>query len=220
MSCPCVVPEFIDNDQFRSHTHLVSLGYVVLAVDSFSKRGISSACRRVRSVPATGMMPLERVLDAYGGLKYLAALPYVNRYRVGVIGWSHGGAVALSSLLIANEGFYWSRDAQLRFAASVSFYPHCSLHNTGTPGYYAPVLVLVGEKDRAATPGICTSLVERGVRAGDEPLSVHVFPDSYHGFDCENCGSSYARGVRIEENRKATNQARAMVAEFLERHLK
>ena len=204
------------------HQYLASLGYVVLAVDSFSKRGISSACRgAVRTSRGSGKMtPLERVLDAYGGLKFLATLPYVDKNRVGVIGWSHGGSVSLRSLLVAHEGFYWPRDAQLRFAAGVSFYPTCTSHNTGTPGYYAPVLVLVGEKDDWATPGVCASLVQRGVRAGDEPLSVHVFPDTYHGFDCGNCGSHILLGHRIEGNREARNQARAMVTEFLERHLK
>ena len=202
--------------------YLASLGYVVLAVDSFGKRGILSACRgAVRSSVGSGKMtPLERVLDAYGGLKYLATLPYVDKNRVGVIGWSHGGGVALKSLLIANEGFYWPKDVQSRFAVGVSFYPTCSSHNTGSPGYYAPVLVLVGEKDDWATPGLCTSLVQRGVRAGDEPLSVHVFPDTYHGFDCDHCGSYNFLGHRIEGNRKARNQARVMVKEFFEKHLK
>ena len=204
------------------HRYLVSLGYVVLAVDSFSQRGIRSACRGVvRTSPGSGKMtPLERVLDAYGGLNFLATLPYVDKNRVGVIGWSHGGSVSLRSLLVANEGFYWPRDTQLRFAAAVSFYPTCTSHNTASPGYYAPVLVLVGGKDDWATPSVCASLVHRGVRAGDEPLSVRVFSDSYHGFDCDNCGSYIFMGHRIEGNREARNQARAMVKEFFERHLK
>ena len=204
------------------HRYLTSLGYVVLAVDSFSKRGISSVCRHRGRFSSGGvrMTPLERVLDAYGGLNFLATLPYVDRNRVGVIGWSHGGAVSLRSLLISNEGFYWPRDPQLKFAAGISFYPSCTSHNTGRPGYYAPVLVLVGEKDTWATPDACTSLVKRGLRAGDEPLSVHVFPDSHHGFDCANCGSYLFKGHRIEGNPEARRQARAMVAEFLERHLK
>lgn len=150
----------------------------------------------------------------------LSTLPYVDKDRVGVIGWSMGGGVALKSLTIANEGFYWPRDAQLKFVAGVSFYPVCSSHNTGSPGFYAPVLVLIGEKDDWATPGACTSLVQRGVRAGDEPLSVHVFPDSYHGFDCDNCGSYYFMGHRIEGNREAGKQARSMVKEYFDKYLK
>ena len=208
----------------RWHHYLVSLGYVVLAVDSFSKRGISSVCKGKASVHSSTfgsgkMTPLERVLDAYGGLNFLATLPYVDRDRVGVIGWSHGGAVSLRSLLIANEGFWWPKDAPLKFAAGVSFYPTCTSHNTVSPGYYAPLLVLIGEKDTWATPDRCISLVRRGVRAGDEPLSVHVFPDSYHGFDCGNCSYNFM-GHRIEGNPAARSQARSMVAEFLERHLK
>ena len=183
------------------HRYLAGLGYVVLAVDSFSKRGVRSACRgAVRASLGSGTMtPLERVLDAYGGLEFLATLPYVDTSRVGVIGWSHGGSVSLRSLLIAHEGFYWPRDAQLKFAAGISFYPTCTSHNTGTPGYYAPVLVLVGEKDDWATPGVCASLVQRGVRAGDEPLRVYVFPDSYHGFDCGNCRSHYFWDIGLKE---------------------
>jgi len=61
-----------------SAPRFVELGYVLLIVDSFSTRGIRMSC--------TGDTPaIDRVLDAYGGLAFLAGLPFVDPERVALV---------------------------------------------------------------------------------------------------------------------------------------
>lgn len=64
---------------------LTGWGYLVLAADSFGPRGHKQVCT---NGAVTGN---QRVADIAGALKYLAALPEVQPWRIGLIGHSHGG---------------------------------------------------------------------------------------------------------------------------------
>src|SRR5262245_62270970 len=63
-------------------------GYVTLLVDSHGPRNITTTCV---GASASG----DRVWDALGALRYLRSLPFVAGDRIGVMGWSEGGIVAL-----------------------------------------------------------------------------------------------------------------------------
>ena len=65
--------------------------YVALIVDSWTPRGIGNGCRPGPDIPNT-----ERFDDAVGALRWLQARPYVDRRRIGAIGWSNGGVFAMS----------------------------------------------------------------------------------------------------------------------------
>ena len=72
--------------------HLTSHGYVVLFPDSFGPRDVTSDCEgRVRAWA-------ERSYDAYGGLRYLQAQPFVLGERIGLMGWSHGGGTVVFAI--------------------------------------------------------------------------------------------------------------------------
>ena len=69
------------------------LGYAVLMVDSHSPRFIGSTCSLRVSNPDQWMNLMQRrERDAYGALQFLIAQPFVESNRIGVIGWSLGGA--------------------------------------------------------------------------------------------------------------------------------
>ena len=57
-------------------------GYVSLAVDSFSTRGVEEACDRP--------MP-DRQADAWGAMLYLSKLHFVDTNRIAVVGSPQGG---------------------------------------------------------------------------------------------------------------------------------
>ena len=66
-------------------------GYVALVVDSWTPRGIGNGCRPGPDIPST-----QRFDDAVGALRWLQARPYVDRRRIGIMGWSNGGVFAIA----------------------------------------------------------------------------------------------------------------------------
>ena len=66
-------------------------GYVALIVDSWGARDMTEDCSpRSPDPPAS-----ERFDDVVGALRFLHGKPDVDRERIGVIGWSSGGAFAM-----------------------------------------------------------------------------------------------------------------------------
>ena len=70
-------------------------GYSVLAVDSFTPRGVANMC-----APATFVQSVfdQRPADAYAALAYVQSQPFVDPAKVAVMGWSQGGGVTLLSI--------------------------------------------------------------------------------------------------------------------------
>jgi dienelactone hydrolase len=121
---------------------LTRRGYVFLLVDSFGPRHHGEMC----SIDGfdSGLYR-QRPKDAYGALWYLQAQLFVRGDRVGVIGWSQGGATVLNSIGTQSLG----RPAQLPqgdFRAAVAFYPGACNDSRQPPGWTStiPLLVLMG----------------------------------------------------------------------------
>ena len=68
-------------------------GYVALVVDSWASRGLGEQCTPGEDLPNTA-----RFDDAVGALRWLQSRPYVDRERVGIIGWSNGGAFSMAAV--------------------------------------------------------------------------------------------------------------------------
>lgn len=166
-------------------------GYVVLAVDSFTTRGVSSECARAGSVTPE----VERPRDAYGALHFLQVQPYVKADRIALIGWSHGGGTVLFTIGPKSP----ARDAVVDksldsastasdFRAAIAFYPgwcntlsqHAASWNTRIP-----LLILMGQSDVWTRAQPCEDFVQ-AVRANDMPVEIHLYPDAYHDFDFPN----------------------------------
>jgi dienelactone hydrolase len=166
--------------------HLRSLGYVTLLVDSFTTRGIDEVC--------TGrhlLSPVrDRADDARGALRYLQGLAGVRPDRVGLLGWSNGAAATLSAVF--DQG---SRERDFR--AAVAFYPNCTRQYPGSPDFrpYAPLYILVGEKDDWTPAAPCVALAERA-RARGAPIVIKVYPGAHHSFDAPSTPVRYRPEVR------------------------
>jgi dienelactone hydrolase len=131
---------------------LFAKGYDVLTVDSAGSRGFGQTCT---AGPDRITMYRDRPKDAYAALAYLQAQPLVRPGRIGLMGWSQGGAIVLLSINDKSIG----RPAALSqdFAAAVAFYPGaCSERLQSKPFTEVepqqwttaiPLLVLFGEAD-------------------------------------------------------------------------
>lgn len=89
---------------------LIKWGYVTLQVDSFGPRGVSVA--EILKDPFR-VPHFVRARDAHGASNYLSGLPFVDRHKIAVMGWSHGGGATIVSVLrtFGTEPFKAASDA-------------------------------------------------------------------------------------------------------------
>lgn len=220
---------------------LVDKGYVVLTPDSYSTREFpQGVCNEL----GPHMRPVSnpaRVNDAYGALRALAQLPYVDSGRIAVLGISYGATVALML------------GADLRspngpnFAAAVALHPSCAnpyrgwstnrrdgnygpvVHHFGSYRANAPVLMLLGEKDDWTPAEDCKRLLAASDKGG-APIELKIYPEAHHLFDSTlplsfdekrlNFNARNGRGATAGAHPTAWSAAVTDVASFLEKHVR
>lgn len=190
---------------------LASWGYVAILLDSFGSRGQGNLCADVEKVGAQ-----QRVQDVIGTAEYLATLPYVQKSKIAVLGFSHGGWTIMKGI---EENSYWGAYG---IKGAVAYYPYCTAPQDRNVAL--PVRILIGQKDDWTTADRCRAVVA----AAKIPslIEMTVYPDAYHSFDC-NCPTKWVTGMgggkttsrRIEGNSAATRDAEAQTKAFLERLL-
>ncbi|HET8877478.1 MAG TPA: dienelactone hydrolase family protein [Casimicrobiaceae bacterium] len=199
-------------------------GYAVLFVDSFRSRGLAQICT-IRHADRT-VKVAQRRLDALGALAYLAHRGDVAGERVALLGWSHGGSVALQAIEKQNRAA-----GAAFFRGAVAFYPGCAsalaLGSRYRPG--APTRVYIGELDDWTPAATCVEL-GKAMAARNEDLRVATYPDSYHGFDAPRGqlvhridvpnGVHPGEGVHVGPNAAAREAANASVRAFLRERLR
>jgi len=153
------------------------MGLAVLAVDSFTARGVRSTHRDHTAVSETAMLA-----DAYAALAHLRADPDIDGARVALVGFSKGGIAALygadrrlADALAADSG---------RFAAHVAYYPWCGLRLIAPRPTGAPILIHSGGRDRIAPAALCAETAD-AMRAEDPETVIlqRVYPEAGHAFD-------------------------------------
>jgi len=110
-------------------------GYAVLAVHSFPGRGIRNLC-----ADSSTLRPAVRAGDVFAAAAKLRSMESIDRNRLAVIGFSHGGTTALSAWRTAG----YHPDIPLR--AIIAFYPGC--RDVRVPPTRTPLLILIGDKDQ------------------------------------------------------------------------
>lgn len=220
------------SDRFMQWTaQMLDDGYAVLWPDSFSPRGQREVCT-IRTGERTITVATRR-LDALGALRFAAALPGVDAQRVAVIGWSHGGSSTLAAINSEEPrvaAFRAGAGAPPFFRAAVAFYPGCaSAVRAGAkwrPGTITAIHIGASDDWTPAAP--CIELGE-AMRAANQPLTVSVYPDAYHGFDAPSGrvavrkdvpnGVNPGQGVTLGPNPEARAIASDRVRAFLRDHL-
>ncbi|HEX7890336.1 MAG TPA: dienelactone hydrolase family protein [Ramlibacter sp.] len=164
----------------------VARGYVVLLVDAFASRSVESVCMGARN----GMTFGRGTRDALLAGAHLRNLPYVDKERIAVAGYSWGAMVAVMA-----SGQRWA-DALgdgFRFRAAAAFYPGCfTIRPPNSPSYEIvngdidrPLLVLMGGQDTETPAAECTGKLEP-LKAAGAPVSLHLYPEATHCWDCRN----------------------------------
>ena len=167
-------------------------GYVALVVDSWHPRGFSDDC------PITAPDPpaTERFDDAMGALAFLQSKPYVDRARVGAIGWSNGGVYSMA--VVNGPSLERARRRGVAipepgFMAGIGVYPGGCV-SLAAELSVRPVLVLIGDVDDWTRPGPCVE-VAVNQRAKGADVTVVLYHGAYHYFDVEGQKHEELAGV-------------------------
>ena len=167
------------------------MGIATFEMQSFASRGISSTVGTQVDV-TTGMI----ILDVYRAFEKLAEDPRIDKDRVGITGWSLGGAVTLfSGWLPLKEKI----NTDLEFAAHLAFYPPCFIddHKSGREGDvgvgFAVVLGVADGEFCAVGFGEGEGTLSLGRAGADDPKlaargAVEEGVEGRHGFPASGAG--------------------------------
>ena len=196
----------------RWASRLTGLGYVTLILDSLGPRSVFNVCKDPFGIAS----PNARALDAHGALAFLQGLAFVDRARIGVAGWSHGGNSALAAV---DKSGITSRLPQ-RFKAAIAFYPYCF----GGGDYGLPTLILLGGADEWGPLERCQELKAQS-RNGGASIELIAYPGAFHAFDVPELqrGLSveglYGKTYWLQYDKEAHEDAAQRVESFFAEHL-
>lgn len=211
-----VLPDCIGLTPFVRETltaQFASWGYVTLVVDSWTSRNAQAGCFLNGQEPPG----VDRVADAYGALFHLAGLPFVQRDRVGVLGFATGGVFVLTLSEPQTQSSVVN-DQSLGFKAGVVYYAPCAaLELIQKPAF--PLLILAAREDRRTGVQACEKAA-RPASADGNPVEVQVYPDVTHGFADPHWGANgEILGFPAAYDPKASEDALARTHEFLDRSM-
>lgn len=160
-------------------------GFVTLIVDPLTPRRVTNNC-----TPPIALHPVNLLQDAFDAADHLRKLPYVDKERIVLVGFSQGAMVGMA----ASDPIHYGRQGRSPFAAAVSFYPGCIFYNVPIAGgrkidavymprsIGTPLLVLMGAADTETEPEFCIPLFEEQKKTG-APIEWEVIAGATHGFD-------------------------------------
>jgi dipeptidyl aminopeptidase/acylaminoacyl peptidase len=181
------------HNAYAENQYLASKGYVVLSVNY---RLGAMYGRAFREAANSGWRGSAEYKDVVAGAKYLQALEYVDRKRIGIWGGSYGGlltALALarnSDIFAAGVDFHGVHDWSVFLAQRGSDAPDAkeaaklafdSSPVASVAGWKSPVLFMHGDDDRNVPFQQTTDLIQR-LRRQNVELEQIIFPDEIHDF--------------------------------------
>lgn len=166
----------VNEHYFEVADMMNEMGIAAFVIDSFEPRGIQSGVDILKKLFHSYS---TRISDAYAALELLSTHPKIDKRRIAVMGYSHGAKVAL---FVASEKIRWSFIADdLRFAASIAYYPGCFPQFRNIDFTDAPVLMLLAEKDNICPVEACLDYAQRIKDSGADIKAV-VYKGAHHQF--------------------------------------
>ena len=165
-----------DAREFKWARQLATWGIAAFVVDSFTPRHIDST-----AADQSKLSTAANVADTLFALKLLTTHPRIDPARIGVIGFSKGGQVALYTAL---EPYRLAvmKDSPARFAAHVALYPYCNDWHVAEHLTGSPLLLLLGGRDNYTPAQQCRDYAG-WLRGKGAEATVIVYPEAFHGFD-------------------------------------
>jgi dienelactone hydrolase len=186
---------------------LADWGYAALILDSFTSRGIDNVCEH-----GLAFSGAERARDAFAAAAWLRERSDIDRERIGLLGYSHGGWTALA----AARANLAKKSGTAPFAAIVAYYPNCP---PVAPPLVTDVQILAGEADDWAPAERCTDMVARYADAAAHRPWWKIYPGATHSFDADRPERLYF-GHKLAYDAAAAADSFAVARTFLDHRLK
>ena len=179
-----------------------SVGVATFIVDSFSGRGVGKISETVEGHEAVNIG--SRIVDAYRSLALLATHPRIDRERVVLMGFSHGGATTLHATYTRFQQSYLTPG--LEYAAYLPFYAFCNTRVIDDDQISRrPIRLFHGAADDYTPVAPCHAWVARAKAAGAD-AAITEYPLVYHAFDNPRLPPAF-------RNHNALNPSRCFFAE-------
>ena len=160
----------------RWSRELNDLGIATFLLDSFTGRGIVSTVSEQNRLGE-----LTMINDAYRALDLLSMHPRIDGTRIGILGGSRGGVVALYASLTRFQRMHAS--PYTAFVIYLSYYPPCPKTYIDDEDVAArPIRIFHGTADDVAPIEQCRAYVERLRQAGHD-VELAEYAGAHHGFD-------------------------------------
>ncbi|WP_157729730.1 dienelactone hydrolase family protein [Bacterioplanes sanyensis] len=158
-------------------------GFATLELDMWAARGLQGGLSRPNHVRDT--LP-----DIYAALDFLQQDERIDHNKVGLIGFSWGGVVAM---LMATED---SPEAA-GLSALVANYPICWAYNK-VPDYDftevvdgKSLLIVSGQQDLYDAPGDCDALIQKLPQEDQQQIELLSLPFATHAFELPRASSEF-----------------------------
>jgi len=167
---------------------LAGSGIAALLIDSFGSRGVSNSMLDQRLLTRW-----EAANDAIAGLRWLNGDARFRKDRIGVLGVSKGGIVALDTALPVRRR--WMRVRDVAFAAHVAIVPGCTWVNKSVETTGAPIFFMLAELDDIAPAKPCLQRAQMLKAAGNSGIEVKVYKGAHHAWEALGPQPVYNAGM-------------------------
>ena len=213
-------------------------GRSALYAEALNRAGIATLeldFMQGRGQPAS---PRQHMAHAYETLQYLAADPRIDRERIGIMGFSWGGMIAL--LTSSKELTRKYTGERLQFAAHLGIYPICWRHElvvAGKDKYIkrsvyqqvtgSPVHILAGDKDDYDDPDSCDKLLDALPTEVRRHFSLTMYPGATFGWDSRFSSAAWHAGahknkggiIHTEADEELAKRSREFAVSYFTKHL-
>jgi dienelactone hydrolase len=165
-----------EEHEFEYAKEFNAMGVAAFILDSYTPRGLIATASSPKDVSLT-----DSINDAYSALMTLSTDPRVDAEKVGIVGFSKGGAVAQLAAMQERVPSNM-RSANLGFKMHASFYQGCSVfpYNQKTTG--APIYMFIDSDYKSGTVNNCEKWSNEMKKAGAD-IHATVYPHSTRGWD-------------------------------------
>lgn len=153
---------------------LVRAGIAACVIDSFGPRGVRSTVADQSLVTAYQME-----CDAHAALRYLRRDPAIDPDRIGIMGVSKGGVVAVNSAVAVRRGWRGIDDV---FSLHVAICPGCVAQHRNPTTTNMPMFFMLAEHDDYTPARYAVHYAARMRDAGNARIRVKVYK-AHHGWE-------------------------------------